>query len=155
MDDEDAVNVWSCIQTYRIESAKLLLKRYVNQTAALEQLKTYPEKADYHGHKSGSSGEAESPDASANLGKAITYLTVNAPPLPVAVAKVRVAVHPQQRLNLSKTQVLTGIIKNNSNLQTMDSLLAAQDPLWHKDRTAWSEYALKYRAKKGKDPVKR
>lgn len=151
--DEEAANVWSCIQTYRYEKAKALELKYLTQTAIISKLESYPEKAEYHGHKSGGAGDGENPSASANLGKAILFLEVNAPVIVAPVVK-KVGIHPKHKANLSKSQELMAIIRVNSNLGTMVSLLAAKDALWRNDKTAWSEYSLKYEAKKGKRPTK-
>lgn len=151
--DEDAANVWSCIQTYRLEKAKTLESKYLTQTAIISKLESYPEKKEYHGHQSGGAGDGENPSASTNLGKAILFLEVHAPVAVITVAK-KVGVHPKHKANLTKSQELMAIIKANDNLGTMVSLLAAKDALWRNDKTAWSEYSLKYEAKKGKRPTK-
>lgn len=152
-----AETVWSCINTYRYNTAQEIVKLYsYNLAEILAVLNTYPAKDEYHGHESGTSGDAMNSAAEVRLGKAIQYLRDNKPLLFTPVSKPPSSYSSSMKATASRdaTKILTDIISEHNDFGLIQSLLASKNPRWKENRIAWEAYCFKYREKKGKNPVK-
>lgn len=153
-----ATTVWSCIQSYRTSKAQDLDRIFVSQHKIIECLEGYSGKDEYHGHESGPSGGPESPAATINLDRAIAYLELNKPTIAQEEKKSKSMNHVHKK-SLSQTETLIQIINDNNNLGSIPTLLHAKatelntSQPWYKIRLVWSAFELKYRTKKGKNPL--
>lgn len=144
-------DVWACIQIYRTDSAKNILKQYGSQQKILQTLSKYRGKDEYHGHASGKPGDAESPGATQNLNAAIKYLELMAPALNQSVTSASKGPNKVLKAqNESKTKILLKIISDTDNLNDIVSQLNLVDPKWQDNRQAVDAYNSKRAAKKAK-----
>jgi hypothetical protein len=144
-------DVWACIQIYRTDSAKDILKKYGSQEKVLQTLSNYRGKDEYHGHASGKPGDAESPSATQNLNAAIKYLELMAPALNQSISAASKGPNKVLKAqNESKTRILLKIISDTDNLNDMVSQLNLADPKWQDNRQVLDAYTSKRAAKKAK-----
>lgn len=147
-------SVWSCIKSYESGWVSIFTSYAYDENLIVQTLnQKYDKLTEYHGHESGKPGDGVHVGAAENRAAAMTCLRNNKPTEFVANTKKTVN-HELKNQNIRKTENMLQIIKTENNLGVLVQTLNGYDPLWQKDKSAWSAYSVKYREKKGKDPQK-
>lgn len=147
-------SVWKCIKSYESAWVAIFTSYAYDEDLIVKTLnQKYDKLGQYHGHESGKGGDGIHTGAADNRAAAIQCLRNNKPTEFVAKT-AKPANNALKNLNIKKTENLVGMINNESNLGILVQTLNGYDPQWHKDKAAWSAYAVKYREKKKTDPTK-
>ncbi|MDH1263706.1 hypothetical protein [Pseudomonas sp. GD03944] len=147
-------SVWSCLKRYESGWVSIFTAYAYDEDLIIKTLnQKYSKLTEYHGHESGKPGDGIHTGAAENRTAAMQCLRENKPTEFVASAKKTVN-NQLKNQNIKKTENMLAIIKSEAHLGVLLQTLTGYDPQWHKDKSAWSAYALKYREKKGKDPQK-
>jgi hypothetical protein len=149
-----AENVWTCIGAYRTAAARAIEGKYHNSLAAiLARLGSYSGISKYHGHRSGTAGGPESPEATINLDNAIAHLNAGTYTAPVTGPR---AVNTELKAaSVAGTEALLTIVRTESDLGKILKALDLASPSWESNKNVWNAYNLKYFNKKGKNASKR
>jgi hypothetical protein len=149
-----AQTVWSCIKSYESGWVSIFTAYGYDEDLIVKTLsQKYDKLTEYHGHESGKAGDGVNLGASENRASAIECLRSNKPTEFVVKAKKSVN-NELKNKNIKKTENMVAMINNEENLGILVQTLNGYDAQWRTDKSAWSAYSVKYRAKKGKDPVK-
>jgi len=136
-----AQTVWRCIKIYRTQSYYRIWKAYgYRDWAAVQALEGYSGKDEYHGHGSGKPGDAEAPNATANLNSAIDFLANNVPDDVGSGGKGSVN-NALKRANLAVLEAMTQIINDEKvNFGQKREILGLLMPTWEDNKKIKQEF---------------
>src|SRR3990167_3984515 len=124
-------NVWSCLLAYNGDAATAISKQYrYSLPLILARLSSYTGKGRYHGHITGSAGDAEHAGAAETRAAAIAYLNEYTPPEQTAKI-VNVANSAKASANRSAESALLAIISGHTGtIPGLEAQLTAANGNW-------------------------